>query len=371
MAVRPAHQYLFVIMATALFSAASSASAAQCGSACLKATLKSYESKVLRHRPTGLALTKDVRMTQNYKPINAGDGYWRTISKFAFQTVVADPTAGQVAAVGFLRDADRDAYFALRLKVENRKISQSEMFLVHKGDATFFGADPDPKAGISPAYEQLVPPALRSRRETLVRIANAFDDSWQYRNEDLAPFADDCTFYENHVELTDPNGPSGGSCGGIVEYGGKNGVRGLGKAGRANAPRPPGQNPNAGGNPDGGPGGPPPSGWRDADPSIGLPQLYGSQMWMRDRRYPIVDIEHGVVLGYSIQGGSPARPGETVVYNRDTPFNAANPTAGGPGSGAAYMVSLYKIVGAKLVRIDHFEWEGGPNASSGFADLTH
>jgi hypothetical protein len=27
------------------------------------------------------------------------------------------------------------------------------------------------------------------------------------------------------------------------------------------------------------------------------------------------------------------------------------------------MSGLFKIVGGELVRIDHFEWEGGPNAS--------
>jgi hypothetical protein len=32
------------------------------------------------------------------------------------------------------------------------------------------------------------------------------------------------------------------------------------------------------------------------------------------------------------------------------------------------MSGLFKIVGGELTRIDHFEWEGGPNASGGFAD---
>lgn len=331
--------------------------ATECNKSCLLDILSKYESQMLKHTPSGLQTTADFRATENYRPIKLGEGYWKNISTVYHQIQLADPVSGQAVAVGMLNQDGKDGYYSLRLKVENKKISQSEMFIVKKGEATFFNEDR--KAVIDPIYTSTVPAAQRSSREALLKLVDSFNDSWQYRDEDRTRFAANCNFYENNVKLNMENGPSGPSCGGIVEYGGKNGVRGTGKAGNAQGQRPPGQDPNAGGNPNAGP----PSTLRAADPSIGRPELFGSQMWMRDRRDLIADAERGVVFGYVIQGGEPARPGEEVKYERATPFQAA----GGPqGGGAAYMFALYKVVKGEIVRVDHFEREGGPNASGGF-----
>lgn len=369
--------------------AAQAATTQSCDKKCLTDMLSSYERSMQHHDAKTLPFSPKLRMTENYKPIKAGEGYWQNIGKIHYQITFADPVSGQIAAVGFLEHGERNAYYSLRLKVENRKISQSEMLLIHKGDASFF--EESAAKSFIPFYETTVPQQQRSTREQLIKIADAFTDTWQFRNEDLAPYAAQCDFFENNVKLTSPDGPAGDTCGGMVEYGGKNGVAGAGKAGKTNAPRPAGQPANAGGEPN---AGGPSRGARLGDPAIGQPALYGTQMWMRDRRYPVVDVEHGVVFFYHIQGGTTAKPGEKVVYERTGggtfggppaagapppqgnnagpgPGNAGQGGAGGPpagGGGAAYMAALMKVVDGKIVRVDHFEWEGGPNASGGFTD---
>lgn len=362
---------------TALWSIGMAAQAAGCDQRCLSSVLDTYETDLLKHDAGKLPLAASLRMTENYRPIKAGEGYWQNIGKIHYRTVFADAVSGQVAAVGLLDHGGRDAYYALRLKVVDRKITQSEMLLIHKEDAQFFEADRS--RGLSSLYVQAVPVRQRSTREQLIKLADGFTDAWQYRNEDYAAFATDCRFYENNLELTNnPQAPADPTCGGMLEFGGKNGVARTGKYTNPNSQRDQSQmNPGGGALPGGqGMEGAPPQGQsgparvatqRAADPVIGLPALFGSQMWMRDRRYPIVDVEKGVVFFYHIQGGSPARPGESVVYERATAFGS-NPSPQASGGGAAYMAALMKVVDGRIVRVDHFEWEGGPNASGGFTD---
>lgn len=362
-------------LALPAFAAESSKSAA-CDKSCLLGILNSYQAKMLKHDTSGIAVSSNFRSVENYRPIKLGEGYWTRIKEIFDQLQFSDPISGQVAAVGSLDDGGRDAYFVLRLKVEaDRKISQSEMMLIHDGETSFLQKDRNVK--LDRIYTQPVPVGQRSSREQLVKIADGFVDAWQYKDQDLMSVSADCAFLENNVQLQNPGVTT---CGDMLEYGGKRGIPGQGIG--------PGRgDPNT-----------PPRASRPADPSIGRPALQGSQPWMRDRRTPLIDVENGVVINYHIQGGEPARPGQTVVYERATPFTASSlsarrsaspntaqqrpagqgqnngpPTQGqnaGPpvGGGAAYMAGLFKIIDGKIVRIDHFEWEGGPNASGGFSD---
>lgn len=356
-----------------LASVTHAATQSSCDNTCLIGVLNSYQAKMLKHETKGILVTANFRSVENYLPIALGEGYWTRINKIHDQVQVADPINGQVAVFGSLDDAGRNAYYVLRLKVEQgKKISQSEMLLIHDGETSFLQKDPN--ARVDRIYTEVVPVAQRSSRAELLKLVDGFTDAWQYKDEDLTKFADNCAFLENNVQLQSPGYTT---CGNMLEYHGKRGIPGTGNSpekGDPSEPMRPAQ---------------------PADPSIGRPALQGSQPWMRDRRYPIIDVEHGVVVAYHIQGGTPARPGETVVYRRATSFTTSSQSqrrppetagqtqaqpppdaaqagmGGGPppgGGGAAYMAGLFKIIDGKLVRIDHFEWEGGPNASGGFSD---
>ncbi|MFT3904749.1 MAG: hypothetical protein QM718_00380 [Steroidobacteraceae bacterium] len=352
---------------------APAAESASCDRNCLLGVLSDYEARLLRHDASGIATSATFRATENYLPIKLGEGYWTRVREILDQQQFADVQNGQAMALGLLDDGGKDAYFALRLKVQGKhRIAQSEMLLIRDGETSFLQKDRSVK--LSSVYSEIVPAAQRSTRAELIRAVENFSDAWQYKDGDLMSFSDDCTFSENNVQLSQPGYTS---CGHMLEYNGKRGI------------------PGAGTSPERGDPGAPTRPMTPADPSIGRPPLQGP--WIRDRRYPVVDVERGLVIAYHIQGGWPARAGETIRYRRKTPFIAsseshrrtaeenaqmlsaapkagqgaapAGPPAGAPREqGAAYMVGLFKIVGGKLTRIDHFEWEGGPNASGGFAD---
>ena len=357
------------LAATCISAAPAAAQSTSCDRTCLLGALSDYESHLLRHNPQGIATTADFRATENYQPTPLGQGYFSRVRQIFHQLQFADPVTGQTAAVGLLDDGGKDAYFVLRLKIEpNHALAQSEMLLIRDGETSFLQKNRSVK--LDPVYSQIVPPALRSTREQMITDVNNFTDAWQYKDASLMQFRADCIFSENNVQLSQPGYTT---CGDMLEYMGRRGIPGAGTSpehGDPNAPIRP---------------------MTPADPSIGRPPLQGP--WIRDRRVLIVDPEHGVVVAWHIQGGEPARPGETIQYRRKTPFIASSedhrrtaaenaqmgarnraaspgPGPGGPPRemGAAYMAGIFKIVGGKLVRIDHFEWEGGPNASGGFSD---
>lgn len=340
------------------------ASPGSCSASCLRAILDHYQAQMLKHDTAGIKLASNFRGTENYLPTSLGDGYWKRIRAITDQIQVADPVSEQVAVVGQLNDDGKPAYYSLRLKIEpGQLISQSEMLIIRDGETSFL--QKDPKAKVDRIYLQPVPKNERSTRDALVKIVDGFTDAWQFKDEDLMSFDPaKCVFLENNVMLSQPGRTT---CGDMLEYHGKRGIPGNGVGpdrGTPGEPTPPAQ---------------------PADPSIGRPALQGSMPWIRDRRVPIVDVETGTVFAYHIQGGQPARPGETVAYRRSTPFTASSQSsrrsseqeqgmqkrpAGPPAGerGAAYMCGLFKVVDGKLVRIDHFEWEGGANASGGFSD---
>ena len=340
-----------------------------CDNQCLLSVLNNYQAQMLQHDIKSIVTSKDFRSTENYMPIRLGEGYWTRIQKIFHQQQFADAVNGQTVAVGLLDDGGRDAYFALRLKVgPGKTISQSEMLLIHDGETSFL--QKDRSVELNPVYTQEVPVNQRTSREEMVRAVENFSDAWQYKDGDLMSYSEDCTFSENNLMLSRLGYTT---CGDMLEYNGKRGI------------------PGAGNSPERGDPSSPIRPMTPADPSIGRPALQGP--WIRDRRYPLIDVEHGVVIAYHIQGGTPARPGEEIQYRRKTPFTEVSsdhaltaeesaarlaPPKQGEGSGqpagaprergAAYMMGLFKIVDGTITRIDHFEWEGGSNASGGFSD---
>jgi hypothetical protein len=238
------------------------------------------EAQLLKHDATGIKTTTDFRATVNYLPTPIGQGYFKRVVRILDQLQLADPQTGQVAAVGSLDDAGNDAYFTLRLKVErNGRLSQSEMLLIHDGETSFL--QQDRSVTINRVYDELVPVANHSSREELIRAVENFS--------------------KNNVQLSQPGCTT---CCHMLEYNGKRGIPGAGSTqehGDVNSPTRP---------------------MTAADPSIGRPPLQGP--WIRDRRYPILNVERGVVLACHIQAGSPARPGEKIIYSRSTPFTASS-----------------------------------------------
>src|SRR5262249_31943232 len=106
------------------------ASTTACDRACLNGLVDQYLDAVVAHEPSRLPATTFVKFTEDGQHLTLGDGLWRTATgKGTYKFYIDDPDAGQVGFVGTMREAGQPVILALRLKIENQKISEIETIL--------------------------------------------------------------------------------------------------------------------------------------------------------------------------------------------------------------------------------------------------
>jgi hypothetical protein len=254
----------------------SSASSAPCDRACLNNFVDRYLDAVVAHDPSSLPMTKLAKFTENGQHLELGDGFWRTATgKGTYKFYVDDPQAGQVGFEGTMQEAGQPVILALRLKVENQRIAEIET-IVARGQFAQGGAANLEKLGSPrPAFLEDIPPNERVSRIELIRTADKYFSGMQQDDgkHDYSFFADDCDRLENGMKTTNNLNP----------------MPGLTASG---APRPapspkydPAQHPTIYS-----------AGWSCRDQfQSGLLHFVSL---IRDRRYPVVDQERGIVFSF-------------------------------------------------------------------------
>ena len=221
-----------------------------CDHACLIGFVDRYMDALARRNPAGLPVTDDVMFTENDVVMPLGKGLWGTISDVAPTGLeVADTVTGNAAWFGVVREHGNPAYLAMRLKVEHGRISEVETVVHRKTGLPAPFGDPD-KVVHDPAFNEILPPERRRARERLISVANSYFSTVE-RNDGMvfAPFTDDCGRLENGISTTSGGG-KGGNAASIVQ-----GCEAQFKLG-----------------------------------------IYRINKEVRERRYPIVDEERGIVV---------------------------------------------------------------------------
>jgi len=195
---------MFKLLALALAVQAPAAvfAAEACDRSCLEGFVDKYLDAVVAHKPSAVPIAANARFTEDGQRLVIGDGLWNTMkAKGKYRLFVTDVPAGQVAFIGTIaedhRDADKStpALIALRLKVENKTITQIEQLVVRNESA----ATNVEKAGAPrPAFLKAVPAASRMSRADLIKTANKYFTGMQNNDgKGDYPFADDCNRLEN------------------------------------------------------------------------------------------------------------------------------------------------------------------------------
>ena len=113
-----------LLFGTIISCAQSAASPSACDRACLNGFVDQYLDAVVAHDPSRLPVTKYVKFTENGQKLELGDGFWRSATgKGTYKFYVDDVQAGQVGFEGTMQEAGQAVIVALRLKIEDRKIS--------------------------------------------------------------------------------------------------------------------------------------------------------------------------------------------------------------------------------------------------------
>ena len=192
----------FIVGAAVSFLGAIAARAADpaCDRACLEGFMNQYLDAMVAHDPSHLPVTSAVKFTEDDVVLKLGDGLWNTASaRGVYKEYFDDPEEGQVAFFGTLKENGHGIALALRLKIENRRISEAESVVV-RSPRTF---DMMEKAGApDPVLLETVPQADRLSRTQLTAIANQYFEAIEQGNGKVAPFDADCNRFENGMQTS-------------------------------------------------------------------------------------------------------------------------------------------------------------------------
>jgi len=194
-----------IVMAGAWTDASAQAS---CDRVCLRTMLDQYLAAVVKHDPTAAPLVVGFRQTENAINVRPGNGVWKTVTGLgAVQRRYLDAVTGQAAYYGTVEEGSATAVVTVRVRVENRQLTEAEWFLARADDPGLNGPRQPgrPPANLhnpqylaqNPPTDRVVPRDKRSDRATLVRIVESYFDAITSHDGSIALTHPGCGRAEN------------------------------------------------------------------------------------------------------------------------------------------------------------------------------
>jgi hypothetical protein len=190
--------------------------AAGCDRSCLINWVDAYLTALVAHDPERVPIAENARFVENATALVPGAGLWMSAVEVPtnFRIYVPDPVAQQVGFMGLMKalvtvetgQETRPVLLALRLKLENGRISEMEHLLARNLGERNLPNLLLPRKGLLVT----VPEAERMPRNELLRIGSTYYEALVGDSGSLAPFADDCVRRENGIQTTrNPPPPAG------------------------------------------------------------------------------------------------------------------------------------------------------------------
>ena len=196
-----------LIFCSAVLAASSLQAAGQpCNRTCLEGFVNDYLAAMVAHDPSRLAVTPNVKFTEDDVALKLGDALWGTASGLGkYKLYFADPEAGQVAFFGTIKENGMGAALALRLKIENRKISEVETVVVRSERTAKLMDD---TGAPDPIMLETIPAVERKPRGELIATTNQYFEAIEQGNGKVAPFDPECNRFENGMKTSGTAGCS-------------------------------------------------------------------------------------------------------------------------------------------------------------------
>ena len=174
------------------------AQAGACDRACLEGFVNQYVDALVARDPARLPLTRTAKYTENGVELKLGDGMWGPkVVMGSYKLYFADPKSGQVGFYGSLEEHGHPAILGLRLKIEDRKISEMEALVLRSTARGTFSAVGDLK--LAPIMTQALAPSEKRSRDELITVANSYFEGMEQGTDKNTPFDKDCKRIENGV----------------------------------------------------------------------------------------------------------------------------------------------------------------------------
>ena len=174
-----------------------------CTRSCLIGVLHSYLD-ALGHKDRGLApFARNARYVENNVEMPLGEGLWGSVGGVSATGLeVADPTSGNAAWYGTVQEHGNPAYLALRLKVAEGQITEVESVIQRAPTHPAPFGDPA-KLTHDPAFQEVLPPEQRRERERLIAVANGYFSTVEQNDGQIfTAFDPDCQRNENGISTT-------------------------------------------------------------------------------------------------------------------------------------------------------------------------
>jgi len=268
------------VVASALAGSPARAQAPACDGACLKGFVDAYVGALAARDPKKLPVADGVKYTENGRVLDLGEGFWHTAgAPLRYRDYLLDPDTGQAAALTALKEHDGVAQLAVRLKIVDREIAEIETLVARVGDQRWFA--PDNLEHLSDVFAQPVAKSERHSRAELVAAATAYFNAIQTEGTPefvQAPFAPGMKRFENGLQTTNVTEKP------LLER-------------------------------------------HTWSPDLQLERAQYKGTNVMDRRYPVVDVEHGSVLAIA-------------TFRRD-----------GADTSTLLLAEIFKVTGGKLREI--------------------
>jgi len=179
-----------------------------CDRSCLEALLDQTLEAMAANDISRLPLAADVKATENGVERALWDGLWRTANaRGRYRITAIDPDTGQAGFIGTMMEDGRPIYVAVRIGLREQKIAEIETVVARGGSAGPSVASPGAKieqiGTPRSQFNRSVPERQRASREALVDVADAYFANLQgSTGKTSAPFAKSCERIENGGQTT-------------------------------------------------------------------------------------------------------------------------------------------------------------------------
>jgi hypothetical protein len=163
----------------------------------LVAVADRYLDAVAANDPSRAPFAPNARFSENCQPLDLGRGLWRTATgRTRGGSYAADVSTGQVAYIGSVIEAGTPVLLSMRLELDGGQISEAETFLVRTSRIMDAAAIVKPRQ----LYLDAVEPSQRGDRASMIAAANAYFDGIEQNDGDMVPVTDGCIRIENGVQ---------------------------------------------------------------------------------------------------------------------------------------------------------------------------
>ena len=198
----------FAALALLTCASVANAAGARCDRDCLNGIADQYFDALAARNASSLPLAGKVRYTENGQALDLTDGLWATANAVGkYRQHFTDTRAGEVGTFATIMENGARALMSTRLKVKQGKITEIETVIQRASGAPMPGLESGSqrleRIGANPLWNQEIPASERMTRDKLIETANKYFVALQNNDgKGEYPFTDDCVRLENGNQTT-------------------------------------------------------------------------------------------------------------------------------------------------------------------------